>query len=292
MAGLQADILRMIRSFLSHGKRLVLHPQQEIKRFWFELYHRRRPPHDVICYGKDYSLKLRSDSVLAESLFIGGAFEENEIRFFRDVVKPGMTVFDVGANVGLYSVISGNAVGQSGRVWSFEPFPPIAMYLRENVCLNDLINVTVVEKAVSDLMGTFDFHVFPEGCDVYNSLGAKERPEEKLHAVEKILVEVTTIDAFAGEAGIEKIDILKIDVEGAEERVLKGAEQLIRRSPNVQIVIEIYEPSAQQCGCSSQRLIEMLEGWGFSMFEIGPGCVPICCSAEDFSGVYALFKRE
>lgn len=282
----------MIRSFLSNGKRLALHPRQEIKRFWFKLYHRRRPPHDLICKEFDHLLKVRSDSVLAESLYIGGGFEENEIRFFFDVVKPGMNVFDVGANVGLYSIISGKAVGAGGHVWSFEPYPPIVNYLKQNVELNKLANITVVEMAVAEKEDILDLHVFPEGSDVYNSLGAAVRPAEQLHAVRKIPVQVTTLDNYAYKVGIETIDLMKIDVEGVEERVLRGAEQLIKRSPKIQIVMEIYEPSAQQCGCSSKNLIEMLSVLGFSMYKICHGGFLKCCKTENFSGTYALFKRE
>jgi FkbM family methyltransferase len=281
-----------LRTLLHTGKQIVLNPISECRRLWFRLFHAHAEPHDIVCRAKYATLKLRSDSVLAEPIYTGAGFEESETRLLSRLAKPGMRVFDVGANIGLYTVLLGKLVGPTGRVWSFEPFPPVMNYLRQNVKLNQLNNVILVEKAVAENEGTVDFHVFSEGSDVYNSLGAANRPAEQLHAVRRIPVPVTTLDAIADESGIETIDLLKIDVEGAEELVLKGAEQIIRRSPNVQIVMEIYEPSAQQCGCSSQRLIEMLAGWGFSKFKIGPGAVPICCSAEDFSGVYALFKRE
>lgn len=281
----------MIRSILSYGKKLILHPKREGKRLWFNLYNRRTPPHDIICQGNDFSLKLKSDSVLAEPLFLGDGFEESELRLLRNILQPGMKVFDIGANIGLYSIISGKAVGQNGHVWSFEPFPPIAEYLRQNVMMNNLSNVTVIQKAVSDTKGISDFHVFPDGSDVYNSLGAEERPVEKLHSVKKISVEVTTLDSFAKEAGIEKADILKIDVEGNEERVLTGAEQLIRNSPDVNIIMELYEPAAKQCGCSSERLITMLAGWGLGMYQISPSGKIIPTTYSTLSGVYALFRR-
>jgi FkbM family methyltransferase len=257
----------------------------------FRLQYTKSKSHDIICRANKCILKLRSDSVLAEALFVGAGFEEAEMELMCSLAKPGMRVIDVGANIGLYTVLLGKLVGPTGHVWSFEPYTPVVNYLEQNVRLNDLNNVTIVEKALDDKEGVSEFHVFPEGSDVYNSLGAANRPAEQLRAIHKIPVSVSTLDTVANELNISNIDLFKVDVEGAEERVVKGAEQLIRSSPNVQIIIEIYEPSAQQCGCSSIRLIEMLGNWGFSMFEIGRNGALKCCTAESFSGVYALFKR-
>ncbi|MFC1869617.1 FkbM family methyltransferase [Thermodesulfobacteriota bacterium] len=281
-----------LKQLLHIGKRSAFHPFREYRRMYFRFYHSKLEPHDIVCQTKDFSLKLCSDSVLAEPLFVGAGFEESEAALLRHLARLGMKVIDVGANIGLYTVLLGNLVGKTGHVWSFEPFPPVVNYLKKNIELNKLTNITVIEMAVAEKEGVLDFHVFPEGCDVYNSLGAANRPTEQLQAVQKIPVRVTTLDTIAYEVGITEIDLLKIDVEGAEERVLKGAEKIIRRNPNIKIIMEIYEPSAKQCGCSSDRMIEMLLEWGFSIFKIGPGGIQVRCSADDFSGVYALFKRD
>lgn len=279
-----------LKVLLQNCKKIVLHPVREYRRIHFKMTHAKREPHDIICRVKDFSLNLRSDSVLAEPLYIG-KFEEAETKLLCRLAEPGMKVIDVGANIGIYTILLGKAISPSGHLWSIEPFPPVASYLKKNIALNELNNITFIDKAVAEHDGMLDFHVFPEGSDVYNSLGAAYRPAEKLKAVRVIPVSVTTLDIIADKYGIDKIDILKIDVEGAEERVLKGAERLIRRSQNVQIVMEIYEPSSQQCGCSLDTLVKMLEGWGFSMFEISSDGTTISSSIADFSGVYALFKR-
>jgi FkbM family methyltransferase len=280
------------RKFLVATKHCVFHPYREIRRGWFRSYHARSKPHDIVCQNDGFTLKLCSNSVLAEPLYVGAGFEEAEIKILRKFTKPGMQVFDIGANVGLYTVILGKAVGSSGHVWSFEPFSPVAAYLRQNVAMNNLTNVTVVQKAVADTKGVLDFHIFPEGCDVYNSLGAKERPVEKLQFIRKVPVNVTTLDSFAAESGITKIDILKIDIEGAEERALSGAEQLLKNSPDVVIVMEIYGPSAAQCGCSSTCLVRMLNNWGFSMFEIDKNSEIQATDLDTFTGTNVLFKRK
>jgi len=128
--------------------------------------------------------------------------------------------------------------------------------------------------------------------DVYNSLGAATRPAEQIQAVRTIPVVVTTLDAVADRAAVSTIDLLKIDVEGAEQRVLEGAEHIIRRSPGLQILMEIYEPSAVQCGCSSERQVEMLRSWGFTAYRIGPTGLAERCNSDEIPGTYALFRRH
>lgn len=281
-----------LRKYLHIGKQTVCHPLIEYRRLYFRCCHANRKPHDVLCRQKGFVLKLRSNSVLAEPLFAGTGFEESEMALLRRLAKPGMQVIDVGANIGLYSVLLGKLVGPTGHVWGFEPFPPIVNYLKQNIELNRLNNVTVVEKAVAEMEGSLEFQVFPEGCDVYNSLGAAERPVESLRAIQKTVVPVITLDAYMDRSAVREVDIIKIDVEGAEERAIQGAEQLIRRNPNIHIVVEMYEPSAQQCGCSSKRLVELLATWGFSMFEITRYGDAVRCNTDRVSGMNALFRRE
>ena len=273
------------------AKYIIFHPTKAYRRLLFACFHEHKLPHDIICTTKGLQLTLRSDSVLAESLFVGAGFEEVETTLLCRLAKPGMNVIDVGANIGLYTVMLGKLVGQTGCVWSFEPFPQSVNYLKKNIELNKLSNVKVMENAVADEDGIRDFFVFPEGCDVYNSLGATIRPEEGLQAIRKIPVAVASLDSIADKVGIETVDLMKVDVEGAEELVLKGARRLIMRSPNIQILLEIYGPSAKQCGCSADRIIQMLKELGFTMFSVASGSMRECNSVNDISGSYVLFKR-
>lgn len=282
------DLRRIVRI----GGRVLRHPTREWRRAWFRLRHARAARHDLVCRRAGFRIAVPSDSVLAEPLYVGSGFEDDEAALVRRLARRGMRVLDVGANVGLYSVMLAVAVGPSGSVWSFEPFPPSAGYLKRNLALNGLTNVTVVEKAAADRSGTLELHVFPEGYDVYNSLGASVRPRENLRAVRRITVRATTLDGFADEAGIDAVDLVKVDVEGAEERVLVGAERLLSRSPRAAILTEFYAPSAEQCQCSTEGLIDTLRRWGFSMYAVQPGGRVVPWGAGERFGVYALFQRK
>ena len=164
-------------------------------------------------------------------------------------------------------------------------------YLRENVTLNRLSNVTVVAKAVADRVGQAELNIFPDGADVYNSLGARQPPDEHLHATGTIPVEITSLDAFAQSIQLASVDLIKIDVEGAEERVVAGAQQLLSTSPNVTLLMELWEPSAAQCGCSTKRLITSLRTLGFALFEIAAAGKLTPVTPEQLSKPYAVFRR-
>lgn len=145
-----------------------------------------------------------------------GRYESAEVAVFTSLVHGGHTVFDVGAHVGFYTLLAARLVGASGRVVSIEPFPRNLGYLRRHVKLNDCANVRVVAAAVADIAGHATFA--EGGTDA----------EGQLTAAGTLEVEVVTLDAIAyGTPGMPLPTVLKIDVEGAEQRALAGAERLL-----------------------------------------------------------------
>lgn len=265
-------------------------PGYAFRHLWFRTFHQRRPPHDLLCKYKGRPITVRSNSVLAKPLYQGFGFEETEIDFLTSVAKIGMRVLDIGANIGLYTILLAHKVGPQGRVWSFEPFAPVRGLLYENVKNNGLKNVEVIDKAVAERSGEAVFHVFQNGADVYNSLGAQFRIEG-LRAMNEVVVDVISLDNFAANSGLDSVDIIKIDVEGAEELVVRGGAKLIGSSKSVVILSELYEPSARQCMCSTERLVRLLSEWGFSMYSVGENGELLSTSVEHLKGTCAVFKR-
>jgi FkbM family methyltransferase len=155
-----------------------------------------------------------------------------------------------------------------------------------------LSNVTILRQAISDVVGEVPLQVFPDGGDVYNSLGAALRPIEGLHATSTLQVQATTLDACAEQLGIQEVDFLKVDIEGAEERAISGAEKLLKRSRNVHILAELYQPSAAQCGCDVDRLVMRLRDWGFRMFDITSRGRLLEVQGSKPAATYAVFKRS
>jgi FkbM family methyltransferase len=139
---------------------------------------------------------------------------EPEVRAkLKELLKPGMTFCDVGANLGVITLFAARLVGPEGRVFSFEPFPENAAVLRKNIELNRFANVTVVEQAVSDNNGEAVFQV--SECCGCHTLGEKAAAS----AGEAIVVKTTRLDSIPG---LTRMDVLKSDTEGMELGVLRG----------------------------------------------------------------------
>src|SRR5882672_7880044 len=149
-------------------------------------------------------------------LAMKGLLEAEDLGLFLSLIQPGMTVFDIGANVGMYTVRAAKRVGAGGRVHAFEPTPQVAEKLRENILLNRLSNVTVQQVAVSDVPGVCTFFL-EEECN-QNSLVAT--------AGTPIQVKAITLDAYLNAVGMTQVDMIKIDIEGAEAKALRGGKSI------------------------------------------------------------------
>lgn len=145
-----------------------------------------------------------------------GTYESEKQRAFVKEITEGMTVYDVGANVGFYSLLAARCVGDSGRVYAFEPLPANVAYLRRHVQMNQLHQVDVHPVAVSDARGPVRFAPGDNRAVGQITLGG---------ALE---VQSVTLDDFVFNEGNRPPQVIKIDVEGAEELVLEGARRILR----------------------------------------------------------------
>jgi FkbM family methyltransferase len=180
---------------------------------------------------------------------------------FRKLLRPGATVLDVGANVGYYALLAAREVGPDGRVIAFEATPAVAARLAENVKLNALGNVTVVHAAVCDRAGEIEFRLQDddsEGNSLVNF--ATDWPTVKVPAV--------SLDDYAAAHNIDRVDVMKVDVEGAEPMVLAGAKRLLS-GPTPPVLILESNPEALKAGGSSPADIrERLAGFGYRCFGV------------------------
>ena len=154
-------------------------------------------------------------------LMLDGYWESWLTLFFARCVKPGMTVFDVGANFGYYTLLFGPAVGPSGRVIAIEPVPATVALLNDTVALNGLSGFTRVVAAAAGATSSIEIHLIVPHREPKNAavVGA---PQEG-----SIIVPSCTIDDLA--AQLDRVDLVKIDVEGAEVDVIAGMRETIER---------------------------------------------------------------
>jgi FkbM family methyltransferase len=172
--------------------------------------------------------------------------EAASLGLFARLARDAEAIFDVGANTGVYALVAGLA-NPGARVFAFEPVPRIHARLGQNVTLNGLRNVACVASAVGDAVRSVALHVprAPFPSDASMRSGFRENTEE-------IVVPLTTLDHFKRANGIPRVDLVKIDTETTEDRVLAGAREILSRDRPA-ILCEVLKGFVES---SLQRILE------------------------------------
>lgn len=183
------------------------------------------------------------------------SWNPEEYRAFRAAVRRGATVLDVGANVGAYTLMFATWVGENGRVFAFEPAPDACAGLRTHVRLNGFDDrVTIVQAAASASVGNAPFAVHPSG-------GASSLALSSLGDVPQISVATETVDHVCKAHALIP-SVIKVDVEGAELEVLKGARNTLAL-PGIHAFVEFHPAAWQQAGIARTDIEDELRGQGF-----------------------------
>ena len=196
-----------------------------------------------------------------------GAFEGAEIRFVDRFLRSGMTVLDIGAHHGLYTLLASRRVGASGHVVAFEPSPRERRKLRLHLGLNLVGNVRVESLALGAEAGEASFYRVDgveTGC---NSL----RPPAVQSPVSALRVKLGRLGDYADAHALANVDFIKMDVEGAELDVLSGAQSLLNRRPRPIWLVEVSDLRTGPWGYRAQRILEFLEERGYKWFEVFEG---------------------
>lgn len=209
---------------------------------------------------------LSPKGAVAQEMWAGQYFERHELDFLLDMLAPGMTFVDVGANVGLFSIPAAMKVG-GGRVFAFEPSPSTYGLLVRNARLNHLTNLHAVRSALGDYAGEAVLNVNVAGKDGLNTIGKPTHPLCEI--ARKEAVPITTLDTFLRENGITHVDAMKIDVEGAEPLVLRGAIELLAR-PDAPLTLFECSHLSSGFGYHPVESVWLLQDFGYSLFAIDP----------------------
>jgi len=204
------------------------------------------------------------DVRLTSLLTFCGTLEQGLTTLFKDVVREGMTVIDVGANVGTYTLIAASQVGLGGTVWGFEPTPRTFEICKLNLELNGFQErARVIRAAVSDRAGRAKLRLFELAG--HNTLfGAHDDPSA---------IEVETVALDEAIAPGARVDVVKIDAEGAEPLILGGMRRVIEDNPSIRIFMEFAPQHLERAGVEPGEFVEEIERMGFAI-----ACV------DDFSG--------
>ena len=189
-------------------------------------------------------------------LSVNPIYGESDTKIVKKLIKNGDVVLDIGANIGYYTLIFAKLVGNSGKVFAFEPEPENFKILQKNIKINEYANVFLEQKAVSNNN---------EKLTLYISDKAGRHSIYKLKKyVKSIDIESVTIDNYLKKNNIEKINFVKIDVEGAELNVLQGIQNLLDK--NIILLIEFSPLYLISCGLEPFDLINFLEKNNFKIY--------------------------
>lgn len=188
-----------------------------------------------------------------------GKYERDTGALMKKIIKPGMTVIDIGAHIGFYTQIFSKLVGQEGRVYAFEPDADNFRLLQKNTA--NLKNTSIFNKALSHKNGFINFY---------------QSPNTGLHSIvpqndtrTTLQVATETLDTFLQEKGIGKVDFIKIDIEGGEPMAFSGAQKLFSQ-PKLMIIMEFTPDNFEKNSISPREFLSNLKNaHGFSIYKIG-----------------------
>lgn len=213
--------------------------------------------------GYNLVLKFKPTSYVGWHLFYRGMYEDTNVRMCSRLLRPGMTFVDVGANYGLYTIVAAAAVGPNGRVVAFEPQADLAALVSENAKNNKLANVTVKAFALGIAPGNATLYQTSRTND--GAAALRVSVDERIFG-KAVPVVVDSLSHVLDEWGGSSVDGMKIDVEGAELSVLKGAVSLLAKKQPEFILLECIDSHLRRFAASSEELLAFLWEFGYRSY--------------------------
>jgi FkbM family methyltransferase len=209
---------------------------------------------------------VRAEEEVGREIYYKGIFEGEETRFLRSFISESSVCFDIGANVGYYSLLFAS-LSPKGSVHSFEPVPLNYHILCANAIVNGFSNVNVNLCAVGEREGSTELVISSDSA--YSSLIDTGRKP----VGSKVRVRMITLDGYCDQNNVGRVDLLKVDVEGAEARVLCGAQGILgdpERRPRV-VMLELYEPMLNKYRTSTEEVSARMCALGYRPFVLIDG---------------------
>jgi len=209
---------------------------------------------------KKYGHKMFLDEKDSLHLSIHKNWEPFEVNLIEKIVKKGDNVLDIGANIGFYTLILARLVGKTGRVYAFEPEKNNFNLLKKNVEISNYKNIILINKAVSNKTGKIKLYLCQDNLADHRIYDFDNKG--KVTEVESIQLD----DYFKDYK--EKINFIKIDVEGAEISVLKSMENLLKKNNNLKFITEFMPKGIKDFGAEPKEYLELLLKNGFKILNI------------------------
>lgn len=205
-----------------------------------------------------YDLWLNNTGYIDKQIISKGVFEPASTRAINFFVKEGDVVLDVGANIGYYTVLISKLVGQNGKVIAFEPTSHFGDVLRKNIAANQLTNVEVVNYGLSNTAQDICIDIGPSSATLHSPKGF-----DKIISQEHILL--TTLDEYVKQNLLDKVDFIKIDIDGHEPHFFEGAWQVLEKFSPI-LIFEVSHLHYLEAGVVAWEFYDYVCSKGFRFF--------------------------
>ena len=236
----------------------------QLRRFIWEYFRDKKLQARIkISWYDDLWIYLFMGNDISKQLFIAGCYEPNEFYFLSQTLLEGMTFVDIGANDGLYSILASKYVGEEGTIIAIEPSEREFSRLEANIKLNQVTNIRAIRAAISNFQGEAQLKIANDSHAGQNTLG--DFIYQGVYCSEVETVPVQRLDYQLEEEQIEGIDVIKMDVEGAELSVLQGGQGVLQRFQPV-LLLELSDQALQTQGSSAAEVLQFLESMDYEIF--------------------------
>lgn len=190
-----------------------------------------------------------------------GLYERETFSFCKTVIRPGMVVVDIGAHIGYFTRVFSKLVGRTGKIFAFEADPVNYSLLKRNTAR--LSNIKSLELAISERSGALDFYHCLTKAGCHSTLQNIPLDFER----KKITVKSESLDEFLTRERVEKVDVIKMDIEGGEYSALKGMEQTLKQK-ELMLLLEFAPKWIEASGISPYNFLQYVADFGFTIYAI------------------------
>jgi len=241
-------------------ERIINARKIRLEKEWTAFINNNKSEYKLKCRN-GFKIRLYKNSELSRLIY-QEKFENDIIKFLSTYLKKGDVFIDVGANIGLFSLLAAKVINSEGKVYSFEPCLSTFNKLTENVFINNILNIECINNALSEKEEIKVLHSSLDGFDAWNTLGKYSKSQN--YECEE--VKTITLDSFMDKIN-KSVSLIKIDVEGWEMLVIKGAKTILSREDAPTLIIEFDDENAKNSGFNCSDLFDELLNLGYLMFS-------------------------
>ena len=249
-----------------------------------------RPPTGIVTSSiGPYEIDLDMRDEIQRQVFFG-LYDSALTRLLPSILRSGSVFYDLGANIGYFTLIASGIVGPNGHVYAFEPIPENALRVKQSLERNGISNVTVIEAAVLNSTGSTTMFV----SDMSSNSGWGSIVSSPTRQ-RKITVATTSLDSLVYDHGAKNPDVVKIDIEGAEPFALEGMSRLLSQDSGPDVIIELNSYLLTRSGFSPSDLVQLLRNKDYFLFELQEQRINALCDSRSswpLMNVYATKRRD